>query len=333
MLPLLHQSGDHGAPAATRPAGVAVSADPAPELPDAAPHAGGPGARPARAARSTTRRRCSRWPWPSSTPAATTPPRWRTCRARPGSPSRRSTTTSAARRTCCGPPWTGRWTGCSPSWPSGTRSTGRAVDRLRYIVRRQVEVLQAELPYVTLLLRVRGNTETERWALDRRRDLRRRDRRAGPGGGRRPGQVRADVDPAVAARLISGTVNSIVEWYRPGRPAPPACPRTSSRGLRGRPAARLAARRARTAASHTFWPVTEVARVTRPRPVRRWCGAGLRAGSVRHHQTNEHSVRGGVRDHCRAGPPGRSPRSSRRRSPRTSGSSRGTGCPRPTARR
>src|SRR5215217_5486192 len=48
-------------------------------------------------------------------------------------------------------------------------AVGRAVDRLRYIVRRQVEVLQAELPYVTLLLRLRGNTATERWALDRRR--------------------------------------------------------------------------------------------------------------------------------------------------------------------
>ena len=43
---------------------------------------------------------------------------------------------------------------------------GLAVDRLRYIVRRQVEVLQAELPYVTLLLRLRGNTATERWALE-----------------------------------------------------------------------------------------------------------------------------------------------------------------------
>jgi hypothetical protein len=31
--------------------------------------------------------------------------------------------------------------------------------------------------------------------------------------------MRADVDPAVAAKLISGTVNSIVEWYRPGRHA------------------------------------------------------------------------------------------------------------------
>ena len=95
-------------------------------------------------------------------------------------------------------------------------TAGRPVDRLRHIVRRQVEVLQAELPYVTLLLRLRGNTDTERWALERRRAF-----DATIGGLVRDavaaGQMRADVDPAVAARLLSGTVNSIAEWYRPGR--------------------------------------------------------------------------------------------------------------------
>jgi hypothetical protein len=30
------------------------------------------------------------------------------------------------------------------------------------------------------------------------------------------GDIRADVDPKLAARLLFGTVNSIVEWYRPG---------------------------------------------------------------------------------------------------------------------
>ncbi|HSX98254.1 MAG TPA: helix-turn-helix domain-containing protein, partial [Streptomyces sp.] len=49
--------------------------------------------------------------------------------------------------------------------------TGRAVERLEHVVRRMVEVLMNELPYVTLLLRVRGNTGTERWALERRRDF------------------------------------------------------------------------------------------------------------------------------------------------------------------
>jgi AcrR family transcriptional regulator len=101
--------------------------------------------------------------------------------------------------------------------------TGRPVDRLRYIVRRQVEVLQAELPYVTLLLRVRGNTDTERWALERRRAF---DAAVGSlvGDAVAAGQMRADVDPAVAARLLSGTVNSIAEWYRPGRPEGRALP-------------------------------------------------------------------------------------------------------------
>ncbi|MCG6494861.1 TetR/AcrR family transcriptional regulator, partial [Kitasatospora sp. A2-31] len=48
---------------------------------------------------------------------------------------------------------------------------GAAVDRLEHVVRRTAEVLLAELPYVTLLLRVRGNTATELWALERRRDF------------------------------------------------------------------------------------------------------------------------------------------------------------------
>jgi AcrR family transcriptional regulator len=102
-------------------------------------------------------------------------------------------------------------------------SVGRPVDRLRYIVRRQVEVLQDELPYVTLLLRLRGNTDTERWALERRRAFDAvisevvRDAVVA-------GQMRADVDPTVAARLLSGTVNSVAEWYRPGRADAAALP-------------------------------------------------------------------------------------------------------------
>jgi Tetracyclin repressor-like, C-terminal domain len=31
------------------------------------------------------------------------------------------------------------------------------------------------------------------------------------------GGVRPDVDPAVTSRLLFGTVNSLVEWYRPDR--------------------------------------------------------------------------------------------------------------------
>jgi AcrR family transcriptional regulator len=98
-------------------------------------------------------------------------------------------------------------------------TSGTALERLRYVIRRQVEVLIAGLPYVTLLLRVRGNTDTERWALRRRRSF---DAavadvvRAAVDAG----QMRGDVDPARTARLLSGLVNSVAEWYRPGRTRP-----------------------------------------------------------------------------------------------------------------
>lgn len=100
---------------------------------------------------------------------------------------------------------------------------GPALGRLQHIIRRQVEVLTSELPYVTLLLRVRGNTETERWALARRRAF---DASIASlvADAVSDGEVRAGVEPLLAARLLSGTVNSIIEWYRPGRPGADALP-------------------------------------------------------------------------------------------------------------
>ena len=38
------------------------------------------------------------------------------------------------------------------------------------------------------------------------------------------GDIRPDVDPTVTARLLFGLVNSIVEWYRPGRHASGSLP-------------------------------------------------------------------------------------------------------------
>jgi AcrR family transcriptional regulator len=93
---------------------------------------------------------------------------------------------------------------------------GRAIDRLEFVVRRAVAVLVAELPSVTLLLRVRGNTATERWAMDQRRAF---DRFVAGivAEAAADGDVRTDVDPLVLARLLFGMVNSLVEWYRPAR--------------------------------------------------------------------------------------------------------------------
>lgn len=91
---------------------------------------------------------------------------------------------------------------------------GSARDRLEHALHGAVLVLVDKLPYVTLLLRVRGNSDVERAALDRRRAF---DRQvtALVRAAQTEGSVRSDVDPSVATRLLFGMVNSIVEWYRP----------------------------------------------------------------------------------------------------------------------
>ncbi|WP_103504050.1 MULTISPECIES: TetR/AcrR family transcriptional regulator [unclassified Streptomyces] len=93
---------------------------------------------------------------------------------------------------------------------------GAAIDRLEHVARRTTEVLIDRLPYVTLLLRVRGNTDTERWALERRREF---DQRVAAllRQAVADGDLRADVDVRLATRLLFGMINSIAEWYRPGR--------------------------------------------------------------------------------------------------------------------
>jgi len=91
-----------------------------------------------------------------------------------------------------------------------------ALERLEQLIRRSVLVLTERLEFVTLLLRVHGNTAVEQQALRRRRDFDARVtalvKQAQAEGGIRPG-----VDPATAARLIFGMVNSLTEWYRPRR--------------------------------------------------------------------------------------------------------------------
>lgn len=99
-------------------------------------------------------------------------------------------------------------------------SSGRADDRLEFVLRRTVAVLTERLPFVTLLLRLRGNTEVEREALERRRTF---DHTIAGlvDAARREGSVRSDIDPRTTTRLLFGTINSIVEWYKPGGPLSP----------------------------------------------------------------------------------------------------------------
>ncbi|WP_372671955.1 TetR/AcrR family transcriptional regulator [Amycolatopsis kentuckyensis] len=93
---------------------------------------------------------------------------------------------------------------------------GRAIDRLEHLVRGSVLVLADRLPFVTLLLRVRGNTKVERAALARRREF---DRLVTDlvKQAEAEGDIRPDVDPSVTARLLFGMVNSLIEWYKPRR--------------------------------------------------------------------------------------------------------------------
>jgi AcrR family transcriptional regulator len=90
-----------------------------------------------------------------------------------------------------------------------------ASDGLAGVLRGAVNVLVEKLPAVTLLLRVRGNTDVERRALARRRAF---DRAVASlvVEARDEGSLRRDIEPGIVARLLFGMINSIVEWYRPG---------------------------------------------------------------------------------------------------------------------
>ncbi len=94
-----------------------------------------------------------------------------------------------------------------------------AYGQLRCAVRRSVEILAEQLPAVTLLLRVRGNSEVELAALERRRLI--DEQLAGlVRAAVAEGAVRADITPELISRLLFGMVNSLVEWYRPEGPVP-----------------------------------------------------------------------------------------------------------------
>ncbi|MBT0770591.1 TetR family transcriptional regulator [Kineosporia sp. J2-2] len=96
-----------------------------------------------------------------------------------------------------------------------------AHQRLRTAVRRSVEVLIAHRPSVTLLLRVRGNSEVELAALHRRRRL---DEQLAElvREAVQEGSLRADLPPGLVSRLLFGMVNSLTEWYDPEGPDDPA---------------------------------------------------------------------------------------------------------------
>ena len=96
--------------------------------------------------------------------------------------------------------------------PAAESGSPRA--RLGHIVRRVAEITMQLRAEVGVLFRVRGNSVTERDALERRRNF---DHRVSElvRAAQDAGELRADIDPALLVRLVFGMSNSVVEWYRP----------------------------------------------------------------------------------------------------------------------
>ncbi len=90
---------------------------------------------------------------------------------------------------------------------------GTPLERVRHIVRRVSAITFALLPELTVLFRVQGTSETAVTALRRRREF---DRYVTGliAEAQTEGEVRADIDAGLAARLLFGMTNSVVEWYR-----------------------------------------------------------------------------------------------------------------------
>ena len=97
---------------------------------------------------------------------------------------------------------------------AGQGSTG---ERVEAAVRATLQALADHMPQVTLLLRLRGNSDVELRAMERRRSI---TRRLGAllEAGQAEGSVRDDITPRNLARLTLGMINSIVDWFRPDGP-------------------------------------------------------------------------------------------------------------------
>ena len=90
---------------------------------------------------------------------------------------------------------------------------GTAYERLRSALRASVVVLVEHLPAVTLLLRVRGNSDAELEAMRRRREIDDKLARL-VSAAIKEGQLRDDLPADLTSKLLFGMVNSLIEWVR-----------------------------------------------------------------------------------------------------------------------
>ena len=92
-------------------------------------------------------------------------------------------------------------------------SSPSPIASLRHIVRRVAHITFELSPELSVLFRIRGNSQVEREAIDRRRAF---DHivTARVVEAQRANELRSDLDAAVATRLLFGMSNSVVEWFR-----------------------------------------------------------------------------------------------------------------------
>lgn len=97
-----------------------------------------------------------------------------------------------------------------------TLPAASSAEKVEFVVRQTVFVLVEQLDNVTLLLRLRGNTDIQERALTRRHQLTYRlsDLIL---AAQEDGELRQDTDSRTLARLTFGMINSLSTWYRPER--------------------------------------------------------------------------------------------------------------------
>lgn len=94
-------------------------------------------------------------------------------------------------------------------------TAGSAMDQVRFVIRRLIQLEDSLLPEVSVLLRTRGNSTVESDALAKRRLF---DGRLASliASAQDDGSMRTDIDAHLAARLMIGMCTWIVEWWQPG---------------------------------------------------------------------------------------------------------------------
>lgn len=102
--------------------------------------------------------------------------------------------------------------------------------RVRGVVREATILALTLLPELTVLVRVRGNSPTERRAIARRRAID-REIAALVALAQAAGEIDPALDPELTVKLAFGTINATVEWYRPGGKLAPGALADAVEGL------------------------------------------------------------------------------------------------------